>query len=74
VKDLTGTRAWEYVYRKCLEDRIERWLDALENSEGRDLAGYQYLAGQIRGIRLAIDDLDETQKRFRLDDDNADDD
>jgi hypothetical protein len=74
MKDLSGTRAWEYVYRKGLEDRVEDLRDALEAPEGRDLPQYHFLAGQIRGIRLAIDDLDETRKRFRLDDDDADDD
>ena len=69
MKDLTGTRAWEYVYQKNLEDEIQRFREALEKPEGRDLAEYNYLCGQIRGITLAIDALEETRKRFRIDDD-----
>jgi hypothetical protein len=72
VRDLTGTRAWEYVYQKGLEDRVNDLRDALENPEGKDLAQYHFLCGQIRGIRLAIDELADTRKRFRIDDDADD--
>lgn len=69
MKQLSGARGWEYAYRKELEDKLARLRQVLEDGEGRELPQFQYLCGQIRGIREAIDVLGEVQKNYRLDDD-----
>lgn len=69
VKDLAGSRAWEYAYSKGLEAEIENLRDSLENGEGRGLGEYQYLCGQIRGIRVALNALTEVRDRYNADDD-----
>lgn len=69
MKQLSGVRGWEYAYRKALDDRLAVLRNTLENGQGRELAEFQYLCGQIRGIREAIAELDETRLKYRLDDD-----
>jgi hypothetical protein len=66
VKQLTGSRGWEYAYEKALEEKLERLRDQLESG---DLPGYQYLCGQIHGIRVAIKEMSEVRTRYSRDDD-----
>jgi len=63
---LVGSRGWEYAYKKTLEEKLERLRDLLE---GNNPADYQYLCGQISGIRIAIMELSETRRRFNQDGD-----
>ena len=67
VRELTGT--WDRTLERRLEKEIELLRDALEGSENRDLAGMQYLCGQIRGIRLSIECLNDIRKRYNRDGD-----
>ena len=69
MKELTGSRGWEYAFQKLLESEIEILRDSLENGENRELAQFQFLCGQIRGIRVAIKDLSEVRERFNVDED-----
>jgi len=69
MKELTSARGWEYAYRKRMEDKLARCRQTLEQGEGRDASWFNFLCGQIRGISEAIDDLDETQREYRLDED-----
>jgi hypothetical protein len=67
MRQLTGARGWEYAYEKALDDKLERLRDQLESG---DLGNYQYLCGQIHGIRVAIKEMSETRSRFNLDEDS----
>jgi hypothetical protein len=69
MKELTGSRAWEYAYLKGLESQIENLRDSLENGENRGVGEFQFLCGQIRGIRVAITELTEMRERYNADDD-----
>jgi hypothetical protein len=66
MRELTGARGWEYAYEKGLEAKLELLRDQMEARVTED---YQYLCGQIRGIRVAIDELHEVRSRFNRDDD-----
>lgn len=69
MKQLSAQRGWEYAYRKALDEKLAGLRETLENGEGRRGREYQYLCGKIRGIREAIDQLDQTRQDYRLDDD-----
>lgn len=70
MRQLTGSRGWEYAYEKELDDKLANLRrDLEERAEGRNLAQFQYLCGKIRGIREAIELLAETRQKYRLDDD-----
>jgi hypothetical protein len=69
MKELASSRAWEYAFLKLLESEIENLRDSLENGENRELGEFQFLCGQIRGIRVAIKELTEVRERFNVDDD-----
>jgi hypothetical protein len=66
MMQLSGTRGWEYAYVKALEEKLERLRDQLES--GTEVY-YQYLCGQIHGIREAIADFSEARSRFNPDGD-----
>lgn len=67
MKQLSGSRGWEYTYRKRLEDKLAMDVEFLAD---RAVEGnFQYLQGQIRGIRDAIELLDEVWEEYKLDDD-----
>ena len=63
---LTSARGWEYAYEKTLEERLERLRNQLEAAVQ---GNYQYLCGEIHGIRVAIKELSEVRSRFNRDDD-----
>lgn len=74
MKELSGQRGWEYVYKKKLEGEIEVLRDALEISEvelpkGRTMEQYHFLCGKLRGFKLALEEMAEARDRFKLDDD-----
>ena len=66
MRQLTGTRGWEYAYEKALEDQLARLHEQLESGQTEQ---YQFLCGQIRGIRVAIKEMSEARSRFNRDDD-----
>ncbi|HXA25607.1 MAG TPA: hypothetical protein VNW90_25290 [Acetobacteraceae bacterium] len=67
MRQLVGSRGWEYAYEKALVEQLERLRDQLESGTK---ANYQYLCGQIHGIRVAIKELSEIRHRFNLDEDS----
>jgi hypothetical protein len=70
MKNLSGSRGWEYAYRKDLEQLIADLRDGLEGGDERkscDVETYHYICGKIHGIRVAISKLTEMQARFNLD-------
>lgn len=72
MKELSGQRAWEYTFQKKLEDEIENLRDALEGGDNRDgvtTANIHYLSGKIKGLKWALDEMEDARKRFKLDDD-----
>jgi hypothetical protein len=66
MRQLTSARGWEYAYEKVLEDKLASLHIQLE---ARVDADYQYLCGQIHGIRVAITELSEIRSRFNQDND-----
>jgi hypothetical protein len=74
MKQLTGSRGWEYAYKKGLEERVAGLHLEQEKCEGRTLEQFAYLCGQIRGIRDAIRDLAEVRERFHTENDGDQDD
>jgi hypothetical protein len=69
MKDLASSRAWEFAFLKALEEEIENLRDVLETGKSRELGEFQFLCGQIRGIRVAITTLTEVRDRHNVDDD-----
>lgn len=69
MKELSGQRGWEHVYRKKLEGEIELLRDALEDGEGRTMDQYHYLCGKLRGFKLALHEMADAREKFKLDDD-----
>jgi hypothetical protein len=72
MNNLSGARAWEYVYVKALKERMQDLKDSLVGGDDRkscEPETYHYICGQIRGIQVCIDDLTEMRKRFNLDQD-----
>lgn len=67
MKQLSGSRGWEYAYKKELEGEIERLRNDLEKCQDRSLETWNYLCGQIYGIRVAIDRLIDVRDRFNVD-------
>ena len=70
MKQLSGSRGWEHAYKKEVEHKLAGLRAMLEHpSHERTLGEFQFLCGKIRGISEAIDLLDETLGKYRLDDD-----
>lgn len=67
MRRLLGSRGWEYAYEKALEEQLERLRDQIESGTE---ANYQYLCGQIHGIRVAIKELSDARTRFNSDGDS----
>lgn len=67
MRQLSGSRGWEYAYRKALDEELERLHLDVEKCEGRTVETWNYLCGQIYGIRVAIDHLTEVRDRFNVD-------
>lgn len=62
-------RRLDYVYDKLLKEKIEDLKTDLAGSSAKDYAGYQYLCGQIHGIRFAMESLIELRERSGVEED-----
>jgi hypothetical protein len=62
-------RPWDYVLERHCTEKLRNLEEAVVDGSAADFAAYQFLCGQIRGIRFAIDCLVDIRQRSGQDED-----
>lgn len=66
---IESVAAWDYALERGLKKEIESLQDGLGAGVPKDFSEYQFIVGQIRGIRFAMDLVIRIRERLNSDGD-----